>query len=1423
MGNVLGLDLGTNSIGWALRSISYDSKNENQISKSGILTFEKGVASKKGLEHPKVKKRTEKRGLRRNYQAEKYRKWGLLEFLIEKNMCPLSKEELDEWKKYVKGQKKNYPQSKEFVNWLRFDFDGDGKPDFHLFDKNKHESYYLFRTLAIDENYKKIFQNNPLILGRILYQLVQRRGFRGRDEEEEEAKEILTGSDKTGTAGRNAIAKYIEKYKTLGAALYHYQKDNGGRIRQRYNLRKDYEAELKEICDTHNINESDYNKIHRAIIWQRPLRSQKGMVGTCIYEQNKRRVSISHPLYEEYRIWVFINNLKIEMPFGIDKDTYLREKIYPIFLKTKDFELNYILKQLAKDGGRINSKFNDRTKIPAARTLKYFQDILGKDWKEQYKWNDINKRDDQPAKKLSNQYYYEDIWHVLKTFDSVENLKKFAIEKLNLDEDKAEKFSKITLNQGYATLSLSAIKKILPYLQKGFLYSHAIYLANLHKVLGQDQISEECINQISDEINNLIEANREEKIICNIINSLIQDELQSEYPYQIENDREIDNEETLKIEAKINDHFGQKTWNDLPDDKKLKFKNYIESQFKIFLTNPILSRKGTFLKQPRLQDEIFKYLQKKYDVSENQKKYLWHPSEQENYKAVTEYKHYSVGNKDFYIEETTKISFLKKYPNAVYRGQSLKLLGSPEPESKGLKNPMALKTLHKLRQLLNYQLQKGEIDEDTRIVIEIARELNDANRRKALEKWNKDRNEENEKFIKKLNEGLKDVMFSLDDKTLIRKYRLWQEQGGRCLYTGKTINLSDLLNGNNYDIEHTIPASISFDSELKNLTLADAEYNRNMKRNHFPTQMENYYKPIIKNGIEYPAIIKNIEVIFGKREITTKNIKGKDIEIVSWKKISDLQREYDDLKNKARHAKKKDVKDLCIQEYHLKKMELDYLHAKLKTFTIDEYKGSWRNSQLRDTQIITKYVLPYLKTLFKKVEVQKPQIVNAFKEIYNIKNPEEKKNRYFHYHHAIDAATMTLIPSFFERDKILEKYYEAKNYGKIYHTKPQNWANFSAKYILDIEKRVLINNLCENKTLLPAIKKVRKRGKIEYIKSQNESGEWQFKLDQNGNKIPKIATGDSIRGQLFGDSFYGAIKETLKDENGKILLDENGKAKLSDENYLVIRKELIYEKNKELPGFHELKDIEKVIVDKGLFAMIKKQVEEHDSFESALANGIYMLDKKKNKVNKIRHVRCKVTMKYETAMKVHEHSFSSDKEYKRYTMAKNGENALCLYYQNGQKRAMRILSINQVAKLKFKNDLKYFEEKYYNNIEVGKGKKIPLHAILRIGCKILFYENNIEELKDFLNGGEFDELSKRLFKITNFEKDGRIKFKYHLVAGSDKELKKLFSDKEYSDFNVGQNQIFLRLTKNNWNFAIENVDFIMHLDGTIEFIDKVAF
>ncbi|MBK7159681.1 MAG: hypothetical protein IPH77_14355 [Ignavibacteria bacterium] len=77
----------------------------------------------------------------------------------------------------------------------------------------------------------------------------------------------------------------------------------------------------------------------------------------------------------------------------------------------------------------------------------------------------------------------------------------------------------------------------------------------------------------------------------------------------------------------------------------------------------------------------------------------------------------------------------------------------------------------------------------------------------------------------------------------IFKYRLWQEQKFQCLYTGRVFPFNQLFGDtNNYQIEHTIPRSISFDSELKNLTVCDSVYNNFTKTITSQLECPNYYE-----------------------------------------------------------------------------------------------------------------------------------------------------------------------------------------------------------------------------------------------------------------------------------------------------------------------------------------------------------------------------------------------------------------------------------------------------------------------------------------------------------------------------------------------------------------------------------------------------
>ncbi|NWG27154.1 MAG: hypothetical protein HXY48_01330, partial [Ignavibacteriaceae bacterium] len=525
MKKVLGLDLGTNSIGWSIRELNLP---DNQIINKGVLTFEKGVGEDQGKEVPLVQKRTESRSKRRNYQAKKYRKWELLETLIlnEPKLCPLSIEELDGWRKYEKGKERVYPQSELFLKWLRLDFIVDGKSEY----KNPYELRKEAAEKKLDDTYA---------LGRAFYHMVQRRGFRGRDEAESET--ILKGSTEKETVGANEIQSIIAEEKTtLGGALHLVQEKYNKRIRNRYNLRTDVEEELKLICKVQGIDENSdlFHKLYKSIIWQRPLRTQKGNVGRCTLEPSKPRCPLSHPLYEEYRMLSFINNIRIkstddpdnqELPLNDEQKKIIIQKVFFGKKKNKDdFEFTEIIKALDKKADTLEFNYKPYTTISGCPVTFTLREIFGCELSE----IKIAHKPNEKRKSKKDYYNYNDLWHALFTFDSKEKLETFAKEKLSLADEKAKAFSKIRIPKGYASLSLNAINKILPFLHKGFIYSEAVYLANLQKVFGK-QLSDREINKIAEGIRLQMKLHKRLREELSVVNSLIGDYLNKPSDEQI--------------------------------------------------------------------------------------------------------------------------------------------------------------------------------------------------------------------------------------------------------------------------------------------------------------------------------------------------------------------------------------------------------------------------------------------------------------------------------------------------------------------------------------------------------------------------------------------------------------------------------------------------------------------------------------------------------------------------------------------------------------------------------------------------------------------------------------------------------------------------------------------------------------------------
>lgn len=1461
MKKILGLDLGTNSIGWAIRDTSLD---ENQFEKYGVNIFRKGVGEGKTGEFSLAAERTKNRSVRRLYQARKYRLWEMLRILIEHDYCPLSENDLNQWRIYdkEKGFFRKYPiHATEFEQWIRLDLDNDGISDY--------TSPYQLRKELIEKKFDINSKTARYKIGRALYHIAQRRGFKSsRKTGDKENTAVYSGSKDSGAKGVNDIKELIEKHKTLGAALA-YVESNGERVRNRYTLRKHYQDEIDKISETQEFGkESDlYKSICKAVFFQRSLRSQKGLVGKCTLEPTKPRCPISHPDFEEFRAWSFLNNIKYknnkeddwqELPLSLKEEIY-NEK----FFRKSDpyFSFIEIRNFLEKKNYKWILNYKDNTNVSGCPVSARLKSILGRDWKNYKKETTekrVIKRKDGSIKEHKIIYRMEDVWHILFSFEDEECAGDFAKEKLNLDDEQIKEFITIwnKLPDSYSMLSLNAIKKIIPFLRKGFIYTEAVLLANMPTVLGKD-IWIENEETLTNNIIDLIEKNREEKHLLNIVNDLISRWHASDYKVGYKNSGYIlDEKDKQLVLETISKAFGEKTWTQKNIEEKesiIRKVTYLYQSFfqKDFEWAYIKDEKyyvikieedtyyknfgSGYYKVPHLLDCIKKNLKEKFNTPNKQLDKLYHPSQ------------------------------IDIYPKAKPNKEGKIFLQNPKTGS--FKNPMAMRTLYELRKLVNYLISVDVIDDETEVVVEIARELNDANKRWAIETYQRRREEENKEFAIAITELLNDpevfgrvkadpnskddidkfrlwyeqmehkklfkkepaknkmdkdgneienidrkkydwnnirneiIQKVIEEKDLIKKYRLWKEQQCRCIYTGTLITVTDLFDENVIDFEHTIPRSISFDNSLANLTVCFADYNRNIKKNKIPTALENYDE----EWKGYQAIKPRLD---------------------AWaKRIEELKSNIEFWKKKSKQAQDKEAKDYAIRQRHLWQFELEYWENKYGRFTMAEVKTGFKNSQLVDTQLISKYAFHYLRTVFNNVKVQKGSITAEFRKIYGIQPKDEEKNRDKHSHHAIDAAVLTLIPSSAKREEILQKsfeHYEKWKLGKLdkkgekqYHEKP--YLHFQVEHLKEIDNNILINNIAKDKALVPAKKILRKRGRMVYLRDESE----QILLDENGKKKFIIITGDSIRGELHKNTFLGAINKHVRDENGNPKIGEDGKFILEEELSFVVREPLTYKKDAASPGFKSLDEIKDCIVDPHVYKIIENQVGNR-TLKEAIADGIWMLNKEGEKVNKIRHIR--IFVREKEPLKIKKQTYLSKYEYKQDYYAANATSFLYALYQTEDgRRKFRPLNLFDATQIKRDIDISKETDFFENSFVVGH-REYKLFTILKPGLKVIFYKDgNKNEPKELSK----IELLKRLYYVKNLfdAKTGTIQFQHHFEARANKDLTIAFPKEQYgqkgkngfSELNYDNPWPRLLLAPINFDFLIEKKDFEVTLDGEIVF------
>lgn len=422
----LGLDLGTNSIGWA--AIRLDDQGEPcGVLGMGVRVFPDG-RDEQSKQSNAVQRRVA-RGQRRLRDRKLSRSNRLMQTLIGYGLMPE---------------------------------DADHRKELEVRDP------YALRARALAEPLE------PFELGRALFHLGQRRGFKsnrkaGGDEKED-------GQIRTAI---NVLSRRMEESgaRTLGEFLArHRRKGKAVRARPENGLRADramYEAEFNAIREGqephHSLNGRQWDTLRDIIFHQRPLRPVEPGWCQFEYENRERRAAKALPVFQEFRMLQEVNNLRIRVGLEPERRLCAKERGRAMnrlrsgsdiklsegrdnkpAKPTRDLGLPSGTVFNLAAGGRRSIK-GDET---AARLAK--PELFGKKWRG-----------------LSLDERNIVVHFLLDTADP-EVVSQKAVAEWGLNAAQATSVANVSLVPGYGNLSERAIRKILPHLEQGRVFSDAV-------------------------------------------------------------------------------------------------------------------------------------------------------------------------------------------------------------------------------------------------------------------------------------------------------------------------------------------------------------------------------------------------------------------------------------------------------------------------------------------------------------------------------------------------------------------------------------------------------------------------------------------------------------------------------------------------------------------------------------------------------------------------------------------------------------------------------------------------------------------------------------------------------------------------------------------------------------------------------------
>lgn len=863
----------------------------------------------------------------------------------------------------------------------------------------------------------------------------------------------------------------------------------------------------RNLAHQHEIKNRDflYLLMEDIIFYQRPLKSQKSNIAGCqlehriYYKTDKstgkkekvkkavKAISKSHPLFQEFRNWQWLRNLKIYNKVDIEKG-----------------ELTDVTDQLLPNEESWVDLFDflqSKSELSQSQFIKYFVDkkIIDKTEKDHFSWNYVEdkkypfaqtnadfisrlkkvegikspstflNKNTQLGENEKSPYAsrLEQLWHIIYSVSDINEyksaLEKFA-KKHDIDQESfVENFIKFPpFKSDYASYSKKAIDKLLPLMRRG-------------KYWNEDEVSDQAKQRATEimarvnamNLNKIHDKKDLEEAIGKVSDDDIRKPLiKSFIPFQ--NKNALKGLNTYQATYLVYGRFAEvgeiQNWKS-PNDIDIYLKNFKQHS----LRNPIVEQVVT--ETLRVVRDIWKY--------------------------------HGEGSPDFFDEIHVELGRNMKNPAGIREKISKSI---SENENTNLR----------IREILKDLMNDNSIQGDVRDYSPSQQDLLKIYEEGVYQNPKADFTQVSEDEIQKIRNS------NSPTQKEIQRYRLWLEQGYVSPYTGKLIPLSRLFT-HAYQIEHIIPQSRYFDNSLQNKIICESAVNEDKGNQTAFEYLKNKSGNHIHGNklLDLAAYETHVNQYFKNNRQKLKNLLSEDIP------EGFINRQLND----SRYISKL-VKGL-LSNIVREEGEQEATSKNLIPVT-----GSITSKLRNDWGLNDKWneiILPRFERLNQITQTNDFTTTNTSGNIIPVV-PDEllkgfNKKRIDHRHHALDALVVACSTrnhnhylsalnaekkNYGLRDKLLIKN-EQDDYTKAFQLP---WQGFTTEAKDQLEK--IIISFKQNLRVI-------NKSNNKIWSYRDESG--KLNLDKNGNPIKKL------RKQTKGDNW--AIRKAMHKEtvSGKIDID----------------------------------------------------------------------------------------------------------------------------------------------------------------------------------------------------------------------------------------------------------------------------------------------